>query len=298
MQKVDNINTIYVAMTRAALGMHLIAKTPSAKCIKALEYGDLTQFADFSQMLYWFASSSCLAGEIPGNDDLLPPFGVLRSVDDEGVERFDVGELVDFTAHRKSSESSALSFRISGGDALPSIPLNPIAEDMLVDVKERGRLKFSAESLEFFAGEGTMSNRMKGVVLHDILSRIKIAEDLHESVRMSVLAGDLTEQEAEVAEAMLASRLAEVDDRGWYHDGEVLNETSLINSDGQIYRPDRVVLRDGKVVIIDYKFGEHDDKYIGQLRKYADIWRRMGYAYVQAYLWYVVSGDIVEIPLS
>ena len=298
MQKVDNINTIYVAMTRAALGMHLIAKTPSAKCIKALESGDLTQFADFSQMLYWFASSSCLAGEIPGNDDLLPPFGVLRSVDDEGVERFDVGETVDFAAHRKSSESSALSFRISGGDALPSIPLNPIAEDMLVDVKERGRLKFSAESLEFFAGEGTMSNRMKGVVLHDILSRIKTAEDLHESVRMSVLAGDLTEQEAEVAEAMLASRLAEVDDRGWYHDGEVLNETSLINSDGQIYRPDRVVLRDGKVVIIDYKFGEHDDKYIGQLRKYADIWRRMGYADVQAYLWYVVSGDIVEIPLS
>ena len=298
MQKVDNINTIYVAMTRAALGMHLIAKTPSAKCIKALESGDLTQFADFSQMLYWFASSSCLAGEIPGNDDLLPPFGVLRSVDDEGVERFDVGELVDFAAHRKSFESSALSFRISGGDALPSIPLNPIAEDMLVDVKERGRLKFSAESLEFFAGEGTMSNRMKGVVLHDILSRIKTAEDLHESVRMSVLAGDLTEQEAEDAEAMLASRLAEVDDRGWYHDGEVLNETSLINSDGQIYRPDRVVLRDGKVVIIDYKFGEHDDKYIGQLKKYADIWRRMGYADVQAYLWYVISGDIVEIPLS
>ena len=295
MQKVDNINTIYVAMTRAALGMHLIAKTPSAKCIKALESGDLTQFADFSQMLYWFASSSCLAGEIPGNDDLLPPFGVLRSVDDEGVERFDVGELVDFAAHRKSSESSALSFRISGGDALPSIPLNPIAEDMLVDVKERGRLKFSAESLEFFAGEGTMSNRMKGVVLHDILSRIKTAEDLHESVRMSVLAGDMTEQEAEVAEAMLASRLAEVDDRGWYHDGEVLNETSLINSDGQIYRPDRVVLRDGKVVIIDYKFGEHDDKYIGQLRKYADIWRRMGYAEVKAYLWYVISGEIMEI---
>ena len=32
LQQVDNINTIYVAMTRAALGMHIIAKTPSAKC--------------------------------------------------------------------------------------------------------------------------------------------------------------------------------------------------------------------------------------------------------------------------
>ena len=298
MQKVDNINTIYVAMTRAGLGMHLIAKTPSAKCLKALESGDHTQFADFSQMLYWFASSSCLTGEIPGNDELLPPFSVVRSVDDHGVERFDVGEVADFAEHRKSSESSASSFRIIGGDALPSIPLNPMDEDMLVDVMERGRLKFSAESLEFFSGDGTMSNRLKGVVLHDILSRITTAEDLHESVRMSVLAGDLTEQEAEVAENMLASKLAEVDERGWYHDGDVLNETSLINSDGKVYRPDRVVLRDGKVVIIDYKFGEHDERYVGQLRKYADIWRRMGYDKVEAYLWYVLAGDIVEIPLS
>ena len=298
MQKVDNINTIYVAMTRAGHGMHLIAKTPSATCMKAIESGDLTKFTDFSQMLYWFASSSCMAGQIPGDDEILPSFEISRSADNQGVERFDVGELVDFAKHRKSSGTDALSFRISGGDALPSIPLNPMEEDLLVDVKERGRWKFSAESLEFFNGDGTMSNRVKGVVLHDILSRIKTAEDLEESVRMSVLAGDLTEQEAEEAEIMLASRLADVDARGWYHGGEVLNETSLINSDGQIYRPDRVVLKDGKVVVIDYKFGEHDDKYISQLRKYADIWRRMGYADVEAYLWYVVSGDIMEIPLS
>ena len=298
MQKVDNINTIYVAMTRAALGMHLIAKTPSAKCIKALDSGDLTQFADFSQMLYWFASSSCLMGEIPGNDDLLPPFGVLRSADDEGCERFDVGEMVDFAALRKSCDTGAESFRISSGDALPSIPLNLSAEDVLVDVKERGRLKFSAESLEFFAEDGAMSNRLKGVVLHEILSRIKTAEGLHESVRMSVLSGDLTEQEAEEVEVMLSSRLADVQERGWYDCGEVLNEVSLINSDGKVYRPDRVILKGGKVVIIDYKFGEHDDRYAGQLRRYADIWRRMGYGEIEAYLWYVVSGDIVDVPLS
>ena len=298
MQKVDNLNTIYVAMTRAALGMHLIAKAPSSKCVKALESGDLTQFADFSQILYWFASASCLAGEIPGNDDLLPPFGVIRSVDDNGVERFEVGDIVDFAAHRKSSDMGDASFRISGGDALPSIPLNPVPGDVQVDVKERGRLKFSSESLEFFAEDCSMSKRLKGVVLHDILSRIKTAQDLHESVQLSVLAGDLTEQEAAEAESMLSARLADVDERRWYHDGEILNETSLINSDGRIYRPDRVILREGKVVVIDYKFGEHDDRYVPQLRKYADIWRRMGYEEVEAYLWYVISGDIVEIPLS
>ena len=79
-------------------------------------------------------------------------------------------------------------------------------------------------------------------------------------MQLSVLAGDLTEQEAAEAESMLSARLADVDERRWYHDGEILNETSLINSDGRIYRPDRVILREGKVVVIDYKFGEHDDR--------------------------------------
>ena len=298
MQKVDNTNTIYVAMTRAALGMHLIAKTPSAKCMKAVDAGDLTQFTDFSQLLYWFASSSCLAGDVPGNDELLPPFSVLRSVDEEGTERFDVGEMVDFSLMRKSTGPEEDLFLIQCGDPLPSIPLNPGIEDAEVDVRERGRLKFSAESLEFFSDEGVKSNRLKGVVLHDILSRITTAADLHESVMKSVLAGDITESEAGEAESMLSEKLAQVEDRLWFHDGEVLNEVSLVNSDGRIYRPDRVVLKDGKVIIIDYKFGEQDARYISQLRKYADIWRKMGYEDIEAYLWYVASGDIVSVSLS
>ena len=184
------------------------------------------------------------------------------------------------------------------GDVLPSIPLNPVAENSEVDVRERGRLKFSAESLEFFLDDSAKSNRLKGVVLHDILSRIITVEDLHESVVASVMSGDLTEQEAQEAEMMLASRIAEVADRMWFIGGEVMNEVSLVNTDGKIYRPDRVVLREGKVTIIDYKFGEHEEKYLGQLRKYADIWRRMGYAEVEAHLWYVISGDIVNVSLS
>ena len=302
MQKVDNINTIYVAMTRAGLGMHLIAKTPSAKCIKAIEAGDLTQFADFSQILYWFAASSCMSVGIPENDDLIPPFSVVRRLDEEGVERFDVGEIAQFSEHRKQSKEGPEMFPILCGDALPSIPLNSSSGDQELNVGERGRLKFSAESLEFFL-EGSdsgmsASNRIKGVVLHEILSRIKTEDDLHDSVSVSALAGDITGAEADEVESLLSAKLAEVSARGWFDGGEVLNEVSLINTDGRIYRPDRVVLKDGKVVIVDYKFGEQDSRYASQLRKYADIWRRMGYAEIEAHLWYVMRGDIVDIPLS
>jgi hypothetical protein len=74
-----------------------------------------------------------------------------------------------------------------------------------------------------------------------------------------------------------------------------LNEASLIDTDGQICRPDRVVIADGKVIIIDYKFGEHHRIYERQLKKYAGIWSRLGYEDVTSYLWYVHTDEVVKV---
>ena len=299
LQQVDNINTIYVAMTRAALGMHIIAKTPSAKCLKAVEAGDTTQFADFSQMLYWFASASC-GGDVPGNEELLPPFTVARTAAEDGAERFDAGEMVCFGEHRKHGNETA-TFDISGHDELPSIALNPQPGDSDEDVRERGRLKFTADALDFFSKDGetgvSASNRIKGVVLHDILAHVNIPEDLESAVRQAVQAGELTGPEAEEAYRLLSERIAAAADRGWFpsHAERILNEASLIDTDGQICRPDRVVIADGKVIIIDYKFGEHHRIYERQLKKYAGIWSRLGYEDVTSYLWYVHTDEVVKV---
>ena len=54
-------------------------------------------------------------------------------------------------------------------------------------------------------------------------------------------------------------------------------------------------MTDDRVIIIDYKFGAHERRYERQMLKYADLWRRMGYGEVSAYLWYVHSGEVVEV---
>ena len=299
LQQVDNINTIYVAMTRAALGMHVIAKTPSAKCLKAVEAGDTTQFADFSQMLYWFASASC-GGDVPGNEELLSPFTVARTAAEDGAERFDAGEMVCFGEHRKHGNETA-TFDISGHDELPSIALNPQPGDSDEDVRERGRLKFTADALDFFSKDGetgvSASNRIKGVVLHDILAHVNVPEDLEGAVRQAVQAGELTGAEADEAYRLLSERIAAAAGRGWFPSDadRILNEASLIDTDGQICRPDRVVIADGKVIIIDYKFGEHHRIYERQLKKYAGIWSRLGYEDVTSYLWYVHTDEVMKV---
>ena len=284
LQQVDNINTLYVAMTRAAQGMHIIAKTPSAKFLTSLGKGADVQFSDFSQMLYHYAVKNRLTGS-----------------SEEDVQSFIVGEMVDFAALRKAEENPVEVFPMGSSGEYPSISLNPQEGDASADVRERGRLKFSADSLDFFSEDGqtgvSASNRIKGVVLHDILSSIVSEGDVDAAVDGAVASGVLTADEAQDARSLLLDRIAQVSDRGWFPGDrdKVLNETNLIDSDGGVLRPDRVV-RDGRnVMIIDYKFGEHYPKYERQMNKYADVWKRMGYENVSAYLWYVHTGEIVKV---
>ncbi len=305
LQQVDNINTIYVAMTRAAFGMHIIAKTPSAKCLKAIDDGDLTQFSDFSQILYWFADVAARTNDVPGNEELEAPFSVRMAAGDDESEtseksslRFDVGGIVDFSALRKKKGHVADEFMTS--DELPSVPLNGGGDDE-EDVRERGRLKFSADSLDFFSEDGeagiAASNRIKGVVLHDILSRMETSDDLENAVRQSLLSGDITPGEAGEAAALLGERLESAKKRGWFPDSydRILNESALIDEKGELHRPDRVEIEDGRVRVIDYKFGEHRRIYERQVKGYAEMWRRMGYDDVSAYLWYVHTDEVVVI---
>ena len=282
LQQVDNINTIYVAMTRAALGMHIIAKNPPARMLAALKDSLPFGFTDFSQMLYCFAQTE----------------GMSRKEED-GVVSFSVGDMADFAAHRKKDDAACRPFPVTEGMEYPSVALNPpVAEG---DVRERGRLKFSADSIDFFSEDGqagiSASNRIKGVVLHDILSAVYCPEDLETAVLDAVRSGDITEREASEALTLLRERLSQVSDRGWFPEDResVLNETSIIDTDGKVYRPDRVIRNGGSVIIVDYKFGEHYPKYERQMLLYADMWRRMGVEEVSAFLWYVQTGDIMRV---
>ncbi len=290
LQLVDNINTIYVAMTRAGAGMHLISKIPSEKCFRAIQEGDTGQFSDFSQILYWYAFTSRFKEDEWENKNNEPI-------------RFDIGEMPDFHVLRDEENKGPDAFEFIGYDEFPSIPLNVSGDEDCedADVRERGRLKFSADSLDFFSDEGdagiAASNRIKGVVLHDILAGIKKPEDLHHAVLQSLRSGEITSGEAQEAEKLLEERIASAARRGWFPgaDARILNESTIIDEDGGMHRPDRVIISDKKVIIVDYKFGDHYKKYERQLRKYTDMWRRMGYNDVSAFLWYVHTDEVVEI---
>ncbi|MBR4739762.1 MAG: hypothetical protein IK074_01195, partial [Bacteroidales bacterium] len=163
------------------------------------------------------------------------------------------------------------------------------------------RLKFSPEAADYFGADGSVgleaSRRIRGTVLHDILSRVNVPEDLPAAVEAAIGTGELPASEQKATLALLKERMDSVQDKGWFSpDARVLSEAAIIGPDGREYRPDRVVIHpDGAVDIIDYKFGEPHPSYQRQVQRYMNLYRAMGHAAVSGWLWYLESGQVEQV---
>ena len=61
-------------------------------------------------------------------------------------------------------------------------------------------------------------------------------------------------------------------------------------------RPDRVMVKGGRAVIVDYKFGAEKLKiYRQKMEYYKELISRMGYTSVEGYLWYLTRSEIEKV---
>jgi len=291
LQQIDNLNISYVAMTRPVYGLKLIGKMPSKEFMKSLQPFSLKKEPEL--FAEWKTLSDLLYGFVTAGDS------GFRIESDPVAIRYFSGEPYDFARLHTKPTADAQEEALSFPPAYPSWPLNPPAEeDTDLPLGERGRLKFSAEAADFFGPDGTVgaaaSRRIRGTVLHEILSRVRVPEDLPGAVRSAVRKGLLRGEDAAEAENALEGAIRGISARypDWYApEAEVISERAIIRGDGAVFRPDRIViLPDGSVTVIDYKFGTpHEAElrgYRAQIGRYAGLLRGMGYGKVSAFLWY------------
>ena len=205
-----------------------------------------------------------------------------------GTDDYQAGEPYPLPLTDQSSDSSEL--------LLPGYPSFPAGTG--------NRLKFSPEAADYFGPDGSFgpeaSRRIRGNVLHRILSDVAVPEDVPAAVEAAVRRGELPSALREETLSLLQERLAAVSSRGWFApDVRVLSEAAILSPDGGEYRPDRVIVfPDGRVDIVDYKFGAPEAAYLRQVQRYVSLYRQMGHTTVRGYLWYFQEnpgGEIVEV---
>lgn len=144
------------------------------------------------------------------------------------------------------------------------------------------------------------TKRYQGKVLHRIMCKIRTAGDIGYVFRMFTAKGFISQEEAEEYRSIITRGLADKQAASWFATGNrLLTERTIVNAGGEVYRPDRVVCRpDGSITVIDYKFGERQDKkYSRQVRNYMSIIQKSVGAgtTVSGYIWYVQENTIIPV---
>ena len=162
----------------------------------------------------------------------------------------------------------------------------------------------SNRSAAFIAGEDeeSISKSMieQGKLLHYLFSMIQSEEEIDTAIDKLIFEGVINEGEKSSIHDITHKAFSLPQVKDWYTpDWQVLNERSIIwEEHDQVVdrRPDRVMVRKGETVVVDFKFGKEEKSYNEQVKTYMNLLSKIGYPHVKGFLWYVNEDKIEEIP--
>lgn len=165
------------------------------------------------------------------------------------------------------------------------------------------KFKQSNRSAEFIDGEDDTSGRYirQGQVMHKLFSMIGTSKDIPVAIARLRMEGIIeSDKHAEQTLKLVNWALKHPQAKEWFTDQWTLyNECAILhrNEKGEMktYRPDRVMMKDGVVIVVDFKFGKPDTEYNRQVKNYMNLIQKMGYGQVSGYLWYVFNNKLEEI---
>ena len=158
-------------------------------------------------------------------------------------------------------------------------------------------LQLSIRESRYFDEESDLrlSPRDEGILLHKVMENASTRDDIYRAGEQAIIDGLLSrevwsELKGRIEKMLDGSIAGEWFDGSWE---QVRSESSIIGSKDGLKRPDRVMLRGRKAVVVDYKFGHQTASHTKQMGEYIALLRQMGYTDVGGYLWYVREQRIV-----
>ncbi|MBX7241538.1 MAG: UvrD-helicase domain-containing protein, partial [Bacteroidia bacterium] len=135
-----------------------------------------------------------------------------------------------------------------------------------------------------------------GNLLHQTLQYINTAADIPRAVSRMILEGLIPkEKESEYNDRLLAVvSLPQV--QPWFSGvGNVKNEAEILTRNGDILRPDKIILNGKNAIIIDYKTGSYTSQHKSQVETYRQALLSLGYLEVKCFLYYIQAGKVIEL---
>ena len=238
----DNINLLYVAMTRPKDRLYIISNSDPRK---GAIYKYFTDYFNIEEGLT-NSNHFVLGKKVPRNSksDLLKTIAKSSFISQNWRDRIRIKEKRGFNKSLKQKYS------ISWGDLI---------HEIMAGVN-------TASDIEI------MLNKLNIITMHGTKTFNRIKKEIEKIIN-----------DKQVAHLFKS-------------DLEVFSEYNILNIDGSIYRPDRVIVHtEEEASLIDYKTGKEETRHKGQMKKYEEILLHMGYKKINKYLIYLTTGDIYKL---
>jgi ATP-dependent exoDNAse (exonuclease V) beta subunit len=182
----------------------------------------------------------------------------------------EIGENIDRSAHIPKETPS-----------LKAATYRPIHEAVTIKLSD-----FEDES---------QSKRLYGITLHNILSEIKTQANIPSVLNKALLQGNITASEVDELRELITDLIQNSSVSSYFSEGvQIKTETELFLDDGEIIRPDRVIICPDHLAVIDFKTGEKKSEHIKQIQQYKYTLAKISKKPVKAFLAYM-PGDVVEV---
>jgi ATP-dependent exoDNAse (exonuclease V) beta subunit len=135
-----------------------------------------------------------------------------------------------------------------------------------------------------------------GILVHDILASINHTDEIGRVVESKVYEGFIGTEEkehliTEINEVLNVPEIKKFFDPSF----SVLAERVIILPDGELLRPDRVLVKGEDAIVIDFKTGKQEKKHEKQVSRYAEVLRSMNYKNVGAGIIYLAERKVVML---
>ena len=257
---VDSLNLLYVAFTRPKCNLVVWCKDGQKNTVAELLASSLVH-------------TSCEAQE--SIDDCIYQFGELCPSEEK---------------KSKSVSSNKLTIKPQ------SVPVWMESLETNIEFKQSNR------STAFIEGEEDEGKKYirEGQLLHNLFAMVRTPEDVPSAINRLRMEGVIESKEHEEKVLKLANwALGHPKVKEWFSgEWSLYNECAIIykvNGELQTRRPDRVMMKDDEVIVVDFKFGKPYPEYNEQVREYMNLLQSMGYKRVSGYLWYVFYNILEEI---
>ena len=247
----DNINVLYVALTRAEEQLYVISQSLNEK----------------------------KDGEFPNNmASFFIKYLMHKGVYDSEKLEYEFGD-------RKRLSVS--------GEVLNLVKTIPVVSEVLnpknIKIAQRESLMWGTHQQEAIS---------YGNIVHEILAFIKDKSDVDLAVTKALENGLINfDQSEKVLQTLL--EIVNHPELNICFDGKnyILNEQTIVQKEGKILKPDRIVLTQNKeAYLLDYKTGAINSKYTQQIQEYQDAIEDLGYKVLKRALVYIGTEiDVVNL---